>query len=127
MKVQLKDLTLEQFEDIIVNAMELGSNYWYLVNPIEFRVSLQGKEGDPLSTRIAQTLYNDKTFFIGVYDLEDPSYLLGTLTQESLLKALEIAYTRYTSHYTNFISGNGDAETSDVIFQLAVMGELVFG
>ena len=52
---------------------------------------------------------------------------LGYVTQESMLKAFQIVAEKYSWHYNNLINENDDAETADVFFQVATMGEIVFG
>jgi hypothetical protein len=53
--------------------------------------------------------------------------LLGNVTQESMYRAFELAEKDYSEIYERVISGQEDASDADVIFQLATMGEIVFG
>jgi len=120
-------VSLEHFEEIIVSALEGGSNYWYDLNIDEFRKDLLGESGEPLSSRIAKSLFENPNFEMNVYDVEDDSEVLGTVTQSSMLKALGVAKQDYSHHYHDLMEGVGDADTTDILFQLAVMGEIVFG
>ena len=122
-----QNISLEHFEEIIVTALEGGSNYWYSLSPNDFEDNLEGKKEEPLSSRIAKTLYNDPKFQMKVYDVEEDNFELGIVSQESMLKAIEIAYEKYNWVYEDLIQGNGDADTADALFQLATLGELVYG
>ena len=119
-------VSMDHFEEIIVTALEGGSNYWYEINADEFKDELEGENGEPLSTRIAQSLYNNPDFKMKVYDVEEGD-LLGTVTQSSMLKAIGTAHQDYSQVYHDLMEGQGDADTADVLFQLAVMNEIVFG
>ena len=123
-----KQITLGHFESIIVGALEGGSNYWYDLKPDEFRSQLsESTEGEPISMRIAKALYDNPEFKMNVYDAEDEGELLGTVTQESMLDGLIIAALDYDWHFNNLMTENDDAETADVMFQLATMKDIVFG
>jgi len=117
----------DHFEDIIVTALEGGSNYWYSLDVDEFKKDLAGKDGEPLSSRIAKSLENPD-FKMNVYDAEAlEEEFLGILSQSSMLKAIELAYDEYQWVYSDLMHGDLDATSADILFQLAVMGELVFG
>lgn len=120
-----QEVTLEHFETIITGALEGGSNYWYCLGE---GIPPRDENQTPLSTRIAHCLFNDPTYKLQIMDLEDEEgEPLGYVTQESMLKAFQIISKQYPWHYTNLISENDDAETADVFFQVATMGEIVFG
>lgn len=123
-----KQITQQHFESIIVGALEGGSNYWYWMVPDEFRSQLsESTKGEPLSMRIAEALYNDPEFKMNVYDTEDANELLGTVTQQTMLNALATAADIYPNHFNDLMNEYDDAETSDVLFQLATMKGIVFG
>ena len=123
-----KQITQQHFESIIVGALEGGSNYWYDLKPDEFESQLsESTKDEPLSMRIAEALYTNPEFKMNVYDYEDEGELLGTVTQESMLSGLVIAALDYDWHFNNLMSEHDDAETADVMFQLAAMKDIVFG
>jgi hypothetical protein len=130
MKITI-DLTQEMFENVIVTALEGGSNYWYEINVDEFRSKLPIKAGryNALTEKIAKALFTDPTFEMKVYDIENPEEVLGIVTQASMVKAFEIASKNYVTQFGNITNEDGDydADDADVLFQLAVMGEVVFG
>lgn len=128
-------------EDTIVTAIEGGSNYWYWVKVTEnwfevakrYDIAEAKKETpqrlhlSPFSILISNALLNVDNFQMNVYDLEDPDERLGVLSKESFVKACEICCTNYPDVWANILTGNFDADDADVLFQLAVMGDVVFG
>jgi hypothetical protein len=118
-------ITQDDFENIIVGALEGGSNYWYCLGD-----NLPPKDSDrtPLSTRIATKLFTDPDYKLPIHDIEDPEgEPLGYITQQSMLDAYGIVAEKWPSHFSDMIGDNHDACTADVFFQVAVMGDIVFG
>jgi hypothetical protein len=128
-------------EDTIVTAIEGGSNYWYWVKVEEnwfevakrYDIAEAKKETpprlslSPFSMLIANALMNVENFQMNVYDLEDTDERLGTLSKESFVRGCEICATKYPHVWENFMTASFDADDADVLFQLAVMGDVVFG
>jgi hypothetical protein len=113
------EITKEIFEDIIVTALEGGSNYWYLLKD-----NLpKNKDNEPLSIRISNMLWDNIEYKLPVYDIENEDELLGYLSQESLINTLQ----QNPEKLSCFLEGNYDADDADYIFQIAIMGEVVFG
>jgi len=120
-------VSFEVFENIIVTALEGGSNYWYLLGdlaPVRAWAKKNKIESEPMAIKIATALFNDPEFMLDVYDVENEDDVLGTITQASLLKAM----ADRPEEALKFINeGDYDAYTADTLFQTAVMGEVVFG
>lgn len=127
-----KLLPEEQFIDIIVTALEGGSNYWYMLNVEEFRNNLPPIEeikeiGENMSERIGKALYNNEEFSINVYDVENNEELLGIVTHQSCKEALEEMVESYPEELNALLNEEYDADDADLFFQIATMGEIVFG
>jgi hypothetical protein len=121
--MQIKvDISYENVENILVTALEGGSNYWYLL-----RDSVPGDKGLSLAEKLAVLLYKNPEFEIKIYDLENEDEVLGTLSQASFIHGLKLAFKTRPFNIGNLLSEGGDAEDADVVFQLIVMGEVVFG
>ena len=128
-------------EDVIVTALEGGSNYWYWIKIDEhwfevakrYDIQLAKNENpprtsaNPVTIRISNALLNVENFSMNVYDLEDPDERLGALSKESFVKGCELCAVKYPNVWANLLTGNYDANDADVLFQLAVMGDVVFG
>jgi hypothetical protein len=128
-------------EDVLVTAFEGGSNYWYWIKIDEhwfdvakrYDIELAKKENpqrttaSPIVIRISNALLNVENFSMNIYDLEDTDERLGVLTKESFVKGCEICATQYPHVWENLMTESYDANDADVLFQLAVMGDVVFG
>jgi hypothetical protein len=117
-------ISREMVESIIVGALEGGSNYWYLLGE---GIPAKDEEQTPLSMRVVNALMEDPEFKLEILDLENEDEVLGYLTLEGLKNAFRLVAGQHAWHFTNLVSEHDDAETHDVFFQCAVMGEIVFG
>lgn len=128
MKIEI-EISQEKIRNLIITALEGGSNYWYFLG--DDAVALI-KEKSPngliiaLSERMGMAIENGAE--IPITDLEDEMEVLGNISMESIKKGLSLMASQQPEQFGNLQSENNwDAETADVFFQYAVMGELVFG
>lgn len=124
-----QEITLSHFEDVIVTALEGGSNYWYLLNTDEFRSQLPEKAGtyNTLSEKISAALFNDANFKMPVRDIENEDEILGYCTRQSMMDAFEKTLQDRPEIFARFMDEGYDAGDADYVFQLAVMGTITFG
>lgn len=121
------NITKEQIADQLCTALEGGSNYWYMLGDVDriyFDKSLT------LVDNLVRSLLVDKEYELNVYDIEsneDEPELLGKVTYKSIGNAFTLMGAHYPKQLANIISGDYDADDSDIWFQLATMGEVVFG
>lgn len=108
-------------EELLITALEGGSNYWYMLNRDEFK-DYPGPAG---SEKVWQAIQDNKT--ISVFDAEDPDDKIGEINKESITHGCILMESNHPGHYFDAIAERGDAETADVWFQLCCMGEIVFG
>ena len=130
MQLQVKlNLEYETFENIICTALEGGSNYWYMLGDIKGCPLPDEMPDKAPSERIAYGLWHNKDARVDIHDLEDEEELLGTLTYDSVRERMQLASTdkQLLSAINAMISGDFDAWTADTLFQVLVMGEVVFG
>lgn len=110
----------DQFEEVIVTALEGGSNYWYLID----EKHIPPKEKYPMlapSQRVARAVWEGAV--IPVHDAEDPETVLGDLSIENFKNN----FASFIHEWVQIEDQSGDAETADIILQFTVMGELTFG
>lgn len=131
-EIEVKDFVIiktevsrEVLENIFITAIEGGSNYWYYIPESEVEkiedVS-NGIWGKSFSERLFEVVY-DKGIDIDIYDIENPEDKLGTLSRSTMQNRLdECPYWAIRLE----MDGEGDAESSDVVFQCLVMGEVIF-
>ena len=111
-------ITKEMLEDLIVTAIEGGSSYWYWLDREEMDSKLPDTD-DPLSIRIANSLYDDKDFSLNVYDYEEQGDLLGTITHVSCVKSFKILKDKYPHIFENIVLENWDANDADCFLQVS--------
>lgn len=103
------EVTPQQIEDLLITAFEEGIAHWALV----FK-----KPEQP---------YWDAT----LVDAEDPDANgVGTrhrLTLLGVVEGIKRCAHDYPKHFKDFMNGNADATTADVIVQCTVFGEVVYG
>lgn len=121
----------ETLENIFVTALEGGSNYWYDIPDKEIdkvRKAVPREEEEALSMAIFKAIF-DKGVEIVIHDVENPEDELGVLNYQIIKERLkDIGLDKHNSKFLIAeMEGNGDAETSDAIFQLLTMGEITFG
>lgn len=121
-------ITYQQVKDLLCSALEGYSDYW--IESISFKypkgktrrnynhefrhLDLPFEEGCSVLIYYTETNDGSGTIF---------SKPLNLQTIES---GLHIMADKYYSHFSNFLSGNYDAVTSDVYLQCCLFGELVY-
>lgn len=120
----------EDRENLLCSAIEGGSNYWYFfgeeANRIIYDETERYKKGIPFVDRLWTAL--KKGAVIPVHDLEDENgEKIGEISLESIYKGEALLLEKYPKHFADIISEDTDATTGDIWFQLAALGELVYG
>lgn len=114
----------QRLNDILVGAVEGGSNYW-----AGFRV-IEGKGDD--YTAVLVTEYDTKLLDKDGKVVKDTDLALGV----ERLSACATRGCKYENgeqfemaaqHLADFMSGNDDAITADVILQMTLFNEVVYG
>lgn len=129
---------LQLYEDLVITALEGGSNYWYYLPDLSM---VPKDKTTPLSILIFRAAMNGAR--IPVSEAEDPEHILGYLTKDGMLTALDrlsrgegtpirengkvVRTLTYGNQVANIVDGNWDANSADVWFQMAVMGEVIYG
>lgn len=120
----------ELLENVFVTALEGGSNYWYLINSENVKKIREAvpKSVDAYFSTAILTAILDHGVEVEICDAENPEEVIGVLsaeTMESRLNDLE-KNKDYSWALQNEIDGNGDAESSDVVFQFLSIGDVWF-
>lgn len=102
-------------KDLLITALEGGSNYWYYIPELENLTTADG---------IFEALLNQKCF--EVYDIEVPETFLGFLNIVDIERGEKVMKELAPKHYKNIKKDNWDAESADVWFQCVIMKDLVF-
>jgi hypothetical protein len=123
-------VTREILENIFVTAIEGGSNYWYFIddeNHEKIRRAVPIEKDKCFSTALFRAVY-DEAFDIDVHDIEDTEEKVGTLSIRTMFDRLETLMKDEGYKWAIFaeLDENGDADSSDVVFQYLTMGEVVY-
>jgi hypothetical protein len=118
-------------ENIFVTALEGGSNYWYYLPSKEvkkIREAVPKSEEPALSMAMFMAIF-DKGVKVAIHDLENPEECLGTISHASIMETIMASSEdeNFSRFWEEELNEDGDGESSDVIFQYLVMGEIVFG
>jgi len=118
-------------ENVCVTALEGGSNYWAYLTPEsrdKIRRMIPKKEDPYISSAILKAVL-DHTLEIPIHDSEDSEEVIGILSRKTLMSRIaELSSSEdFKWALENEIEGIGDADSSDVVFQYMVMGEVIYG
>ena len=120
----------EVLENICITSLEGGSNYWYYLssNAIKIIRNAVPKSVDSyLSTAILKAVL-DHNVEVPINDVEDEEEIIGYLSAKTLqerIQALANSDDSWALH--NELKEEGDASSSDIVFQYMVWGEVVYG
>lgn len=129
MIVSQREVSRETLENIFVTALEGGSNFWYLINSKtikKVRDAVPISVDQCISTAIFKAIM-DFGVEVEVHDIENTDEILGVISYKTINKRLQLlADSAYSWALINEIDENGDAESSDIVFQYLVMEDVVF-
>jgi hypothetical protein len=117
-------------ENVFVTAIEGGSNYWCCFRNDSYDMvrEVMPKELEPCFSVALYRAVVDFGVKVPVYDAECDDDLLGVLDSSVFQKRLdELALDDgYRWALQNECDENGDAESSDLVFQYLLMGDVVY-
>ena len=119
-------LTDNQINNLIVSALEGGSNYWYTITRHN-KKEIQDKHK-------AQVFLSELIMFDGgwikVGDIEDypeeQDEKATIIDKAKFVEGIQVACTKYPSIFSAIIKDNADASTADVCLQCAIYGKEIF-
>jgi hypothetical protein len=122
----------ERILDILQSGLEGGCDYWLSVNASDIIKEAEKYNGERNVQKQIMLGGN-----VNIYELEDPDNKLGILNLINIVRALQAMAKgedlkgnkigTLKGYFDDFINENDDAITADVIIQIAVMGEIVYG
>lgn len=124
-------ISRETLENIFVTALEGGSNYWYFLSDEATKLIRDAvpKEKNPyLSTAMLEAIL-DHDVAVPINDAEDEDEIIGLISKTTLQNRLQLLANSkgYKWALENELNENGDADSSDVVFQYMAMGEAIYG
>ena len=145
LKIEM-NIPIESIEEILITAMEGGSNYWYIMDGEQHCRSWLSEEiksgrlerNDKIHYKWMDAMFQGCPHKISIYDVEEANEEgeelselepLGYLTMDSIAEGLKLAQQDYSEEFSQHIPSynDGDGDSADVLFQLMVMGEVAYG
>jgi hypothetical protein len=128
--MKAREISRDVLENVFVTAIEGGSNYWYFINEEnheKIRRAVPIEKEQCFSTALFKAVY-DEAFDIDVHDIEDTEEKIGTLSIRTMFERLENLMKDEGYRWALFseIDEQGDAISSDVVFQYLTMGEVIY-
>jgi len=120
------EITKERIGDMIVGALEGGSNYWYWIPENEAKKIYAVTKSGAFSERILEYVWGNRRV-VAIHDAEDPDEKLGEFSFANIKKGLKLMAKEQSEHFGDMQSESDDATTADVLFQFITLGELVYG
>lgn len=132
MTIDLKlDVSREVLESIFITAIEGGSNYWYYIGKESVEAInnvCPRASGMAFSERVFTAVY-DYGVDVALHDIEDiDGEPIGVLSKNTFKERLErCANEGAMWALQQELDEQGDATTSDAVFQYLALNDLVYG
>lgn len=112
----------EMLRDLLCTAVEGGSNYW-----ADFSAAVRTEGLDYLRVKVTeQEPSRDDTPRVNRYiDADDLAIGIQRLAKAAI--ADDGKFPAAGKHLGDVLSENGDATTADVVLQMTIFGELIYG
>jgi hypothetical protein len=133
-----KEISTERIKDLLCAAFEGGINDWAAISVAQKEIdkvkaeyyhevpALGGKITFYDKEEVADLVLGMETATpLGILDLESIKNALQAMANGEDLEGTKIEHLK--DHFNDFITENEDAETADVVVQIAVMGKIVYG
>jgi hypothetical protein len=116
-------ISAKRLMDVLTGAVEGGSNYWARISKYNYP---EGKSREDYSYPHIELPFDGGS--ITFEDAEEQEGFEPTdLTYDKLQNGLKVMAEKYDWHFKNIVDENDDAETSDVLLQCALFGQITFG
>jgi len=119
-----QEIQFERVQDLLCNALEGGSNYWYQIDDYIYP---HGETKESLKIQFEHIELPFKGGTIVFSDLEDEKREKTYLTLASIAEGLQIMADKFSTHFADFMSENDDATTGDVFLQCCLFKDVIYG
>jgi hypothetical protein len=116
----------EDIESLLCTALEGGSNYWYTITEFHEPPALVYRSDETEIFRHLDYPMNEGGYLM-IGDKEDEEREPVKLDLAALHRGLQLMAEKYPDHFKDVVDENADAITGDVMLQLALFGEVVYG
>lgn len=130
------NVTEELLTDLIITALEGGSNYWYDLNRDDINMAKKQHHPDVRDSKATSELVAisilSKGFKLPVYERvededDEQGDILGYLSKDSIKEGLVLMAEKDPNNFGSLFIEGWDAVTADVFFQYVVLKKIVYG
>ena len=119
-----QEIPYERIQDLLCNALEGGSNYWYQIDNFLYP---HGETKKSLNIEFQHLELPFKGGTIVFNDLEDPKREKTYLTLATIAQGLQIMADKFPHHFSDFLKEDDDATTGDVFLQCCLFKDIIYG
>lgn len=120
------DIPIRSVQDLLCNALEGGSNYWYFIKAFNYP---EGETIESLGIAFSHLELPFKCGSLTIHDIsgegDDKKDMI--LDFPAIVEGLQIMADKEPYHFANFLQENDDAETGDVFLQCCLFKEVIYG
>lgn len=126
--IQIKrEVPEEVLRGIFTTALEGGSNYWYwLPDNVYTLIAAAKEEGKFFVDTLFDAVYKHG-IVIPIHDLEEPTEQIGVLDKSMFADRLQACLDNDSWALEAELNEEGDAVSSDIVFQYLALGKLIYG
>jgi hypothetical protein len=123
------DVPWERIRDLLCNALEGGSNYWYRIEKFIAPDKYVNSDPKDIFRHLDYPTNPGGALLISDAKVADDPDVFRTerLNMTKLKEGLKVMAQKYPRHFANFMSENDDADTGDVFLQCALFGDVIYG
>lgn len=113
--------------DLLIGALEGGSNYWVETVTLGPEVSGFGSARPSADDYYPRSIrYPLSGGYVKIHTTDDEPMESHTLDLAAIKRGLDLMARLYPKDFNDFMQENDDANTADMFLQLAVLGEIVY-
>jgi len=125
-----REIPREILENVFITALEGGSNYWYFIGRDAIKIiteAVPNQKGLSFSEAIFKAVM-DHGCELPIRDSDDASEVIGTLSARTMQERLQALSENedYSWVIEAELSEEGDACSSDIMFQAMCLGEVIY-
>lgn len=113
----------QRLSDLLCNALEGGSNYWYWID--------EKRQSNPESEFLSDIPMNGGWLRFTANGDEQNETINGhtawELDRAGMIRGAQTMAEKYPRHWANVVNENDDGETGDVFLQCCLFGEVIYG
>lgn len=110
------DITKQQVADLVVTALEGGSNDWLGGCEPPYMTRKDYANADNYGDRMVH-----RTFSV---DEDEETYVFDRI---AIRRGLALMANQFPTAFKDLVEDNADAETADIFMQCALLGDVVYG